>query len=147
MSASPGTHLYLSSKVPKRSLRHLEDTENLQGHLRHLCQGCNPPLTCYGKIEILEVLDLPGALAGSQTLIKGLEEVGKGQLHVRDARPPVLTIVRPHSSDEKALETAKSLQIVNAGEVVEKREPSYTFGGNVNWCNHYGEQYGGPLEN
>ena len=27
----------------------------------------------------------------------------------------------------------KSLQITNAGEGVEKREPSYTVGGNVNW--------------
>ena len=26
---------------------------------------------------------------------------------------------------------------------VEKREPSYTVAGNVNWCNHYGKQYGG----
>ena len=26
---------------------------------------------------------------------------------------------------------------------VEKREPSYTVGGNVNWCSHYGKQYGG----
>jgi len=25
---------------------------------------------------------------------------------------------------------------------VEKREPSYTVGGNVNWYNHYGKQYG-----
>ena len=24
-----------------------------------------------------------------------------------------------------------------------KREPSYTVGGNVNWCSHYGEQYRG----
>ena len=30
----------------------------------------------------------------------------------------------------------KSLQITNAGESVEKREPSYTVGGNVNWCSH-----------
>ena len=37
----------------------------------------------------------------------------------------------------------KSLQIINAGEGVEKREPSYTVGENVNWCNNYGEQYGG----
>ena len=37
----------------------------------------------------------------------------------------------------------KSLQITNAGEGVEKREPSYTVGGNVNWCGHYQEQYGG----
>ena len=26
---------------------------------------------------------------------------------------------------------------------MEKREPSYTTGGNVNWCSHYGKQYGG----
>ena len=28
-----------------------------------------------------------------------------------------------------------------AEEGVEKREPSYTAGGDVNWCSHYGEQY------
>ena len=27
-----------------------------------------------------------------------------------------------------------------------EREPSYTVGGNVNWCNHYGKQYGGEFE-
>ena len=37
----------------------------------------------------------------------------------------------------------KSLQITN----VEKREPSYTVSGNVNWCSHYGKQYGGSLKN
>ena len=36
---------------------------------------------------------------------------------------------------------------INAGEGVEKREPSYTVGGNVNWYSHYGEQYGGSLKN
>ena len=30
---------------------------------------------------------------------------------------------------------------------MEKREPSYTVGGNVNWYYHYGEQYGGSLKN
>ena len=38
-----------------------------------------------------------------------------------------------------------SPQITNAGEGVEKREPSCTFGGNVSWYN-YGEQYGETLE-
>ena len=32
-------------------------------------------------------------------------------------------------------------------EGVEKKEPSYIVGGNVNWYSHYGEQYGGSLEN
>jgi hypothetical protein len=26
------------------------------------------------------------------------------------------------------------------------KEPSYTAGGNVSWCNHYGKQYGGFLK-
>ena len=30
---------------------------------------------------------------------------------------------------------------------MEKREPSYTVDGNINWCNHYGKQYGGSLNN
>ena len=41
--------------------------------------------------------------------------------------------------------SSKSLQI-NAGKGAEKREPSYTIGGNVNWCSHYGEEYGGSLK-
>ena len=32
----------------------------------------------------------------------------------------------------------KSLQTINAAEGVEKREPFYTVGGNVNWYNHCG---------
>ena len=45
-----------------------------------------------------------------------------------------LTLVRTISS--------KNLQTINVGEGVEKREPSCTVGGNVNWYSHYGEQYG-----
>ena len=41
---------------------------------------------------------------------------------------------------------SKSLQTINAGEGVEKREPSCTVGGNANWYSHYGEQYGGSLK-
>ena len=33
----------------------------------------------------------------------------------------------------------KSLQIINAGEDVEKTEPNYSAGGNVNWYSHYGQ--------
>ena len=36
--------------------------------------------------------------------------------------------------------SSKSLQTTNVGEDVEKREPSYTVGRNVNWCSHYGKQ-------
>ena len=43
--------------------------------------------------------------------------------------------------------SSKNLQTVNAGEEVEKREQSYTAGGNVNWYSHYGEQYGDSFKN
>ena len=35
---------------------------------------------------------------------------------------------------------SKRQEIINACENVEKREPSCTVGGNVNWYSHYGEQ-------
>ena len=41
----------------------------------------------------------------------------------------------------------KSLQTVNAGEGVEKREPSYAVGGNVNWYSHYERRYRYSLKN
>ena len=34
----------------------------------------------------------------------------------------------------------------NAEDGVEKTEPSYTVGGNVNWYSHSGEQYGGSFK-
>uniref|UniRef100_A0A8D1LE59 Uncharacterized protein n=1 Tax=Sus scrofa TaxID=9823 RepID=A0A8D1LE59_PIG len=33
-------------------------------------------------------------------------------------------------------------QIANVGEDVEKMESLYTISGNVNWCSHFGKQYG-----
>jgi len=39
----------------------------------------------------------------------------------------------------------QSLQKINVGEGVEKREPSYTVGGNENWYSHYGEQCANSL--
>ena len=41
----------------------------------------------------------------------------------------------------------KNAGVINAGESVEKKEPSYTIGGNVNWCSHYEKQYGVSLKN
>ena len=43
--------------------------------------------------------------------------------------------------------TIKKLQTINAREGVEKREPSYTVDGDVNWYNHNGNQHGGSLRN
>ena len=36
---------------------------------------------------------------------------------------------------------------MKAGEDVEKREPSFNVGGNLNWYSYYGEQYGDSLKN
>ena len=43
-------------------------------------------------------------------------------------------------------QNSRPRQVINAGEGVEKREPSYTIGGSVNWYIHQGEQYGGVLK-
>ena len=40
----------------------------------------------------------------------------------------------------------KNLQMINAAAGVEKREPSYTVGGNANGHNHYGGTYGSFLK-
>ena len=41
----------------------------------------------------------------------------------------------------------KRQEKANVGEDVEKKEPFYTVGGNVNWYSHHGKQYGGSLKN
>ena len=46
------------------------------------------------------------------------------------------------TSHQSVWPSSKNLQTINVREGVEKRESSYTVGGNVNWCSHYGEQYG-----
>ena len=43
------------------------------------------------------------------------------------------------------LSSKKNPQTINAGESVERKEPSYTVVLNVNWYSHYGEQYEIPL--
>ena len=37
--------------------------------------------------------------------------------------------------------------IKKSGEGLERRQPSCTVSGNVNWYSHYGEQYGSSLKN
>ena len=41
----------------------------------------------------------------------------------------------------------KKSRTINSGEDVERREPSYSAGGDVNWYTHDGEEYGGSLKN
>ena len=59
----------------------------------------------------------------------------------------VKTIMRCHLTLVRMPITEKNLQTINAGEGTEKKESSYTAGGNVNWCGHYGKEYGVSLKN
>ena len=42
---------------------------------------------------------------------------------------------------KRTASSSKSTQIINAEVGVQKKEPSYTVGGDIFWYNHYGEQY------
>ena len=50
----------------------------------------------------------------------------------------IKTTMRYHLTQVR-MTMSKSLQTINAGEGMEKKEPSYTFGGDANWYSHYGE--------
>ena len=50
----------------------------------------------------------------------------------------IKTIMRYHLTLVRMAIINKSAN-TNAGKGVEKREPSYTVGGNTNWYNHYGK--------
>ena len=58
----------------------------------------------------------------------------------------IKTTMRHHLTQPEWL-SSKNPQTINAVEGVERREPSYTVGGNVNWCSHYGEQQGDSFKN
>jgi len=58
----------------------------------------------------------------------------------------IKTTMKYHFTQVRMVIT-KYLQAVNAGEGVDKREPSCTVGGNATWYSHYGEQYGDSLKN
>jgi len=57
----------------------------------------------------------------------------------------IKTIIRYHLTKVRMAIINKST--TNAGEGVEKREPSFDLGGNINWYNHHGKQYGSSSEN
>ena len=51
----------------------------------------------------------------------------------------MLNIAKPHrNANENQIQ---SVQITNVGANVQKRGPSYTVGGTVNWSSHCGKQY------
>uniref|UniRef100_A0A9L0SCU8 Uncharacterized protein n=1 Tax=Equus caballus TaxID=9796 RepID=A0A9L0SCU8_HORSE len=52
----------------------------------------------------------------------------------------IKTTLRYHLIPSRMAKITKT-KVTSVGEVVEKKDPSYTTGGNANWCNHYGKQY------
>ena len=65
-------------------------------------------------------------------------------LIIRECKSKPQWDITSHRSEWPSL---KSLQTVNAGEVVEKRERFCTVVGNVNWYSHYGRRYGDSFKN
>ena len=51
------------------------------------------------------------------------------------------------TSNQSEWPSSKSLQTINDGEGVEKRECSCIVSGNVNWYSYYGRRYGDSLKN
>ena len=42
---------------------------------------------------------------------------------------------------------SKTQEVTSVGEDVDKRKPLFTIDGNVDWCCHYGKQFGDSSEN
>ena len=73
------------------------------------------------------------------------EDISRAQRHMKgySASLAIRDLQVKHS--EITLHTNENghhQQTINAGEVVEKREPKYIVGGNADWCSPYGKHYG-----
>ena len=58
----------------------------------------------------------------------------------------IKTIIRYHLTPVRVANINKLTTKKNAIQDVNKRESSFTVGGNINWYNHYEKEYGGNSE-
>ena len=92
------------------------------------CPSSSPPLNspappkkiCGRSICVTPILVHPQLL----NMVHQVEKLHKGKRHLTPVRMAI----------------SNNLHTTN-GENMEKREPSCTVGGNVDWYSHYGEQY------
>ena len=75
------------------------------------------------------------------------EKYSTSLIFIEIAIKTIITLVPHASQNSHHPKKKKNLQTINVGEVVGKREPSCTVGGNVHWYRHCGEEYGGFLKN
>ena len=64
-------------------------------------------------------------------------------LLIKEMQIKLQGVIATHQSEWLS---SNNLQIITTGEGVDKREPSFTVGGTVNWYNHHREQYEGSVK-
>ena len=85
---------------------------------------------------------------GSLSLLRGIfptQRSNPGLLHCRWILCKLKTTMRYHLTWSE-WPSSKNVQTINGGQDMEKREPSCTIGGNVNWHNHMQNSLGISLK-